>query len=696
MRKKKQNELEALSKEFVVGGSDPEMDRGPFIDGFSFKTVLGAIFVALVMMPGAIYLGLTAGQTLGSAAEWVTIILFAELAKRSFSRLRRQEIYVLFYVASSIAAVTLAHVALAGGPFAGLIWNQYLLQSPQTSTIAREIPSWVVPPATSGGIQDRNLLHVDWWWSSSHGMLSPILLIVIGYVLGRLSWFGLGYVIFRITSDLEKLPFPLAPVAAQGATALAESTDRTGNEEAAGGKPWRWSVFGTGASFGIVFASLYVLLPVVTGLFMAKPVMLFPIPFVDFTRNVEPLLPASLVSFSFDAGLFLAGMILPFRLVLGTFLAVLLTSVFGNPVLQHFGFFPHWTPGNGLLVNQMILSFDFWLSVSIGLAGAVALVGLYFLLQTFRVERRKRRERKHEPVAPVQSVAGSHLSRVASRERGDFPIWVGIALFLLSTLGLTWICHVLVPGFPFWIVFLFGFLWTPLNSYISARLIGLTGQGVGVPFLKETAFIASGYKGIDIWFAPIPLGDYGGVAQRFRELELTRTKFTSIIKAELLMLPVIFVSSFLFWAFFWHLNQIPSDSFPFASQIWPVAARQTFLILTANSSAQPLLLQALKPEVIGVSLGAGLALYCGLSWLGLPIIFFYGIIGGVGAPLHVGLPLLCGALLGRYFFARKLGADKWNRYVPVAVAGFSCGMGLAGMTAVAFTLIAQCTRNLPY
>lgn len=696
MSRKAKDELEALSKEFVVGGSDPEMDRGPFVDGFSMKTVLGAIFVALVMMPGAIYLGLTAGASLGAAAEWVTIILFAELAKRSFSRLKRQEIYVLFYVASSIAAVSLAHVALAGGPFAGIIWHQYLLQSPQTSTIAGDIPSWVVPPVTSNAIQDRNLLHADWWWTASHGLLSPILLIVIGYILGRLSWFGLGYVMFRITSDLEKLPFPMAPVAAQGATALAESTVRTGEEAAGGEKPWRWSVFSTGAAFGIVFASLYVLLPVVSGLFMAKPIMLFPIPFVDFTRNVERILPASLVSFSFDAGLFLAGMILPFRLVLGTFAAILLTSVFGNPILQHFGFFKHWTPGNGLLVNQMILGFDFWLSVSIGLAGAVALVGFYFLVKTFRGERRKRAEQTKNPDPPAPADAGLPPARAPSKARGDYPIAVGVALFIISTLGFSWICHLLVPGFPFWIVILFGFLWTPLHSYISARLIGLTGQGIGVPFLKETAFITSGYKGVDIWFAPIPLGDYGGVAQRFRELELTRTKFTSIIKAELLMLPVIFISSFLFWAFFWHLNQIPSDAFPFASKIWPVAARQTFLILTANSSDTPLLLQALKPDVIAASLGVGLALYGGLSWLGLPIIFFYGIIGGVGAPLHAGLSMLFGALLGRYYFAKKLGSDKWNRYVPVVAAGFSCGMGLAGMTAVAFTLVAQCTKNLPY
>jgi len=51
----------------------------------------------------------------------------------------------------------------------------------------------------------------------------------------------------------------------------------------------------------------------------------------------------------------------------------------------------------------------------------------------------------------------------------------------------------------------------------------------------------------------------------------------------------------------------------------------------------------------------GLALYGLLNWLGLPVIFFYGLIGGVGAPLHAGLPLLIGALFSRYYFSRKFG-----------------------------------------
>lgn len=670
------------------------LDHGPYEDGFSSRTVVGALFVAFVMMPGSIYMGLVAGQSLGAAAEWVTIILFAELARRSFAHLKRQEVFVLFYVASGIAAVTIAHLALAGGPFASTIWNQYLLQAPETSNLAADIPDWVVPPTSSPGIQHRNLAHADWWWSSSKGFLAPCTLIAIGYLLGRMGFFGLGYLVFRLTSDVERLPFPLAPIAAEGATALAESTERD-TEGGQRKRSWRWNVFSVGACLGIVFGCVYVLLPVVSGLFLSKQIMMLPIPFVDFTSSVEGILPASLISISFDAALFLVGMVLPFKLVLGTFSSVVLTGVIGGPILLRLGAFKHWRPGNGLLVNQMILSFDFWMSVSVGLAGTVLVIGLWNMGRMFLQHARGKTDAKRDE-GPRHRDPDEPPYRTASPERGDFPIWVAVLLAVCSIGGLCLICKILVPDFPLWIVVLFGFVWTPLHSYISARLIGITGRGVATPFLKETAFILSGYEKIDIWFAPIPLQDYGGAASRFRELELTRTKFTSLIKAEFLMFPIVFISSFVFWWFFWHLNQIPSSAFPYAARLWPVAARQAYLIFTANSSESPLLLQALNPVTIGGSCLVGLCLYglCGV--VGLPAVFFYGLIGGVGAPLHAGLSMFIGALLGRYYFQRKFGKETWRRYVPVVAAGFSCGMGLAGMTAVSMSLIMQCAKKLPF
>ena len=76
----------------TAGAPEPEPE---FQDGFTLKTFLGTLFIALFMLPGGLYLGLVAGQGVGDAAEWVTIVLFAEVARRSYAPLRKQEIYIL-------------------------------------------------------------------------------------------------------------------------------------------------------------------------------------------------------------------------------------------------------------------------------------------------------------------------------------------------------------------------------------------------------------------------------------------------------------------------------------------------------------------------------------------------------------------------------------------------------------------------
>lgn len=93
-----------------------DKDEQKFEDGFTVKTVIGALFIAFIMLPGAMYLGLVAGGSMGLAAQWVTIVLFAEVARRSFIPLKRQEIYILFYVAGGLSSVILADKGISGGP----------------------------------------------------------------------------------------------------------------------------------------------------------------------------------------------------------------------------------------------------------------------------------------------------------------------------------------------------------------------------------------------------------------------------------------------------------------------------------------------------------------------------------------------------------------------------------------------------
>ena len=191
---------------------------GPFEPGFNKKTLWAALFVGFIMLPGAIYLGLVTGQSMAGGAEWVTLILFIEIAKRSFVRLRPQEVIILYWVAGGLVMMggKLGTGAdLFGGPFGGLIWDQYLIQSPQADGLHKHIPDWVVPPRDSPALAARSFLHVDW--------IKPIVLLLAVIVMQKINSLSLGYVLFRITNDIEKLPYPLASVQAGGATALAEN-----------------------------------------------------------------------------------------------------------------------------------------------------------------------------------------------------------------------------------------------------------------------------------------------------------------------------------------------------------------------------------------------------------------------------------------------------------------------------------------
>ena len=191
----------------------------PYEDGFNMKTIWAVFFVGLVMLPGAIYLGLVTGGNMAGASEWVTIILFLEIAKRSFIRLKTQELIVIYWVAGALLGVGVklgggAHTY--GGPFGGLLWDQYLIQSPAAEGLDTYMPDWFVPPLSSVVYAERTFMHIDW--------VKPVLILFLVTVVSQVARLALGYITFRVTSDVEKLPFPMAPVQARGATALAETS----------------------------------------------------------------------------------------------------------------------------------------------------------------------------------------------------------------------------------------------------------------------------------------------------------------------------------------------------------------------------------------------------------------------------------------------------------------------------------------
>ena len=526
-----------------------------FEEGFTSKAVLGVLFVAFIMVPGNMYLSLMVGGGMGAAAEWVTIILFAEITKRSFSSLRRQEVYLLYYVAGSL-------IAAETGAFDGLLYSQYLVQSPAAKQfgIAKLIPTWVAPQPDSQAIIQRTFFHQDW--------LIPIILLVAGMVISRFTWFTMAYALFRLNSDYEKLPFPFAPVNAQGATALAETTQ--------GLETWRWRVFSAGAMIGLVFGAIYVPLPAITGAVLTEPITLIPIPFVDFTPVTGNFIPATPLGFTAHLGPIFAGLVVPFWGVIGTFIGVLAASI-ANPILYNHGYLTHWHPGMKTVETFFVNSVDFWMSFGIGTTIAVAVIGIIQVIRALQARDR--------------SADGETIRTTVPKGRGDFPIWVALALYSLATLAIIGIAWLLLPEFTgnirYFIFFLFfGFIFTPFQSFVNARLVGMVGQTVDIPYVREATIILSGYKGVDIWFIPFPLGNYGAMTQKFREVELTGTKFTSIIRAEVFMVPIVLFTSFLYGSYIWRLAPVPSSSYPYAQMMWRLRAYQQCLFITGTMKSE--------------------------------------------------------------------------------------------------------------
>ncbi len=415
-----------------------------FEEGFDWKTVVGSIFIGFLMMPGSMYLQLVIGTGIGPAARWVTIILFAELAKRSYSELKQQEIFLLYYMAGAALAT----------PFQGLLWSQYLVQSDAARMLGlvEFIPDWVAPGPDSVSLVERTFFHRDW--------LIPILLLVGTQIIQRIDQFGLGYALYRITSDVEKLPFPMAPVAALGTMALAESTEDKK-------KSWKWRIFSIGGVIGLAFGGIYVLLPTVSGLFLLEPIRLIPIPWVDLTSHTEEILPAVATGIQFDLGLLFIGMVLPFWAVMGGLVGLIITII-ANPILYRHGILNRWHPGMQTVDTIFANNFDFYLSFGIGLGLAIALIGIWHVIRSFGKSAAGKRGSLKDLFQPPPG-------------RGDFNFWIAVGIYVFSTISYILLCVWLVPNFPVMFFLAYGFIYTPVVSYITARMEGIAGQFVSLP-----------------------------------------------------------------------------------------------------------------------------------------------------------------------------------------------------------------------
>src|SRR5690606_17030615 len=140
---------------------------------------------------------------------------------------------------------------------------------------------------------------------------------------------------------------------------------------------------------------------------------------------------------------------------------------------------------------------------------------------------------------------------------------------------------------------------------------------------------------------------------------------------------IVLVSVIIFSQFIWRIAPVPSSAFPFADKMWEMNAfRQALVISSTMPGGQHgQFYEAFNVIYLLIGLGVALVLFSTLSWLGLPILLVYGIIRGLDQSTpHVILPQVAGALLGRYYFAKRFGT-MWPQYRVVFFAGYGCGVG---------------------
>ncbi len=647
-----------------LGTFDGQAEDAPFENGFTLRTMVAIVFCTMIMMPMTIYLRLAGGAGLGEAGKWVTMLLLVEVARRSFVQLKQQEMVILLSL--------LGFVAITGGPFEHLMWNRYFTQSAQAANagITEYIPRWVSPPADSEAMGTRSFLQWDW--------LGPIALAVGTLVLGRALALSFGFVLFRLTNDMERLPFPLAPVQAGGAIALADSlADRD---------TWRWRAFLFGIFIGVAWTFSTYLFPYMTGRFLKAPMNVFNFLRLDYSIRLHWLLPAAVFGVDFNLGHILLGMIMPFHIVVGMALASLVAHVGVNPVLVWTGVAKDWQYGMSAGATGQTLAKNFWVSASMGVGFAMAAIGIMTMVKRLRQK--------------VSRVEHERIEEMRQR-RGDFPIKWCIAIAAAALVGQVILCRYLIPNFRFWILITLGLIYSPMMSYVTARLVGMMGAGkwTEIPYMRHGILLCSGYQGVGVWFAPLPISNVGGMVQTFKQLELTRTRFSSLLCAEAFGLPLLIIGSLVFWTVFWKLAPIPSGAYDVAQKQWPTRAysQSIWMSLTLpGTSAREALATAIHPRFI---IGSGtlvLMTYGLFSHFGWPLALFYGAVGGYAQPVPSLIGRLVGALIGRYAIAPRLGKELWNRSAPVVLAGFGCGVGLIHGIGLAIHLLDKAVKYTVY
>jgi len=630
--------------------------------GLTWRSSLAILYGGWIMLPVVLYISLMSGSIIAGGATYITVILFTELSRLTGRPMKKQELFIIF--------MTIGWVA-SWFPFMQIPFRSYYMTSPisrmfkdpfTNRPIVESIPSWWAPPPESLVLKQRGLealLHPAW--------LFPIILIA----LGTASWFiaevGMALMMSMIFIEIEKLPYPFAPMDAAVATTLSERPEE------------RLRIFSLSAFFAFIYAFILYGFPVLgIGSFI-------PVPWADFTRYTQYSLPGALLGICTDILPYVFGFLIPFHVVIYILIGSFAVWVFGNSfALTYFAdMFPQWKSewviGMPLQLMYQRSLLWIWVSPQIGVTIAAAVVIIGSKYKAF--------------IRGIKSLVGIGGARVEGYPR----LSVLLGMFFAGTLGSVAISYILVPDFyaQYWYYpLLLSVGWTFVFDLVSCRIWGEVGPlNIPPPPVWQGMVVLSGYPKVDAFFAAplIGTGGAGGMTHAVKVAYLTDTKPIDYFKALAILAPVGLLASFFYTGVFWTVAPMPSSAYPWTRIAWPVQIIQQNVWISRST------------EIFRFDLAMNtFILFTVLGLIGEFVIrrfipfSFIGIISGTLTLPPYSLAYLVGAIVGKFLLQRKMGAARWNEMKPVVAAGLAMGIGVAVGLSAPLAMVAKAMWAAPY
>jgi hypothetical protein len=381
------------------------------------------------------------------------------------------------------------------------------------------------------------------------------------------------------------------------------------------------------------------------------------------------------------------GWLIPWEIVLSAFLASAFVFLIGNPLalMIESPFFEtwkkDWTPMMDFSQIWQRSLRDVWVSPTIGVFVAAAVIPLFVNWRSF--------------IKAISGLSGSSERRETKKglKFGSLII-LGGGYFGSVTIGFLLSYWLLKDTFASNIVnaVTMAAIWylVPfLQAILTGRMIAESSMTIQIPYIKEAMIYASGYTGVDIWFAPVQVTSGAASLVHYnRVCEMTGTEWGDFIKAYFIAIVLSWIFGFIYWSLFWKIAAIPSYAYPWTLINWPLGAINLSVWITRAYNI-------FIPELMAAGFLVTTILYGASHLLHLPIAMT-GIAIGIASDLPSMLQLLIGASLERYYLSKKFGKDWADRYKPVIVAGLSAGLGLILALSVAVAVLRIALFANPY